>query len=490
MSLRFRIAVMMAMLVAATAAVVATAGYQVTADRLDSEINSSIAVVTDQVSSSPIEARRTCDVPVPSSADDSASGTDDDGDDRASRPSRRQGRNGGAFRAPRNLIVQCIDAKGEVLATSPSSLIAVDDADLAVAAGSAAATRTSTQTIEDDRHRVVTVRAESIGAVQVARSLEERDRVLSSLLGRSAALASGATVLAALVGLLIATRIARPIRRLTLAAEAIGSSGRFDVDLDPTHRRDETGRLSRSFAQMVESLQRSRDEQARLVQDAGHELRTPLTSLRANVSLLRRADLPDHKRAGILADLDSELRELTALTNELVALAAHGSNDERAVPLDIAALIDEAMTRWARRGSRTINASLGALTDSATAADRAPTGALVTLPPTAATRLIDNIMSNAMKFSPEGSAIDVTHTSDAATTTFTVRDRGPGIAPADLPHVFERFYRSDEARAQSGSGLGLSIVHDIVMRAGGTVTADNHPDGGARFTVVLPRTGD
>ena len=102
--------------------------------------------------------------------------------------------------------------------------------------------------------------------------------------------------------------------------------------------------------------------------------------------------------------------------------------------------------------------------------------------PQALLRAIVNLLDNATKFSPDDTAIELT----TSTGHVTVRDHGPGIAPDDLPHVFERFYRAIDARSQPGSGLGLAIVRDVVELCGGTVTASNHPDGGAIFTIELP----
>ena len=161
-------------------------------------------------------------------------------------------------------------------------------------------------------------------------------------------------MLAALVGWWIASRVTRPVTRLTAATEAIAESGRLDVDV-PAGGSDETGRLAHSFAMMLDALRRSREQQQRLAQDAGHELRTPLTSLRTNVEVLRRhPELEPATRDRVLGDIHSELRELTVVTNELVALATEEADDEPTQAVDV-----DALARRAAREDRAATPSHG-----------------------------------------------------------------------------------------------------------------------------------
>jgi two-component system sensor histidine kinase MprB len=258
------------------------------------------------------------------------------------------------------------------------------------------------------------------------------------------------------------------VLRLTDAAEAVGATGQLEIDV-PRGGRDEVGRLARAFRSMLDALNRSRNQQQRLVQDAGHGLRTPLTSLRANIDTLRRhPDLEDEPRRQLLADLDGELRELTGLVNELVALAVDRYDDEAPERVRVDELARKAADRVRRRSGRPVTL------DARPAAAEARRGQLQ--------RALGNLLDNAVKFSPDGSAIEVT----VRPGRVVVRDHGPGIAPGDLPLVFDRFYRAVDVRSLPGSGLGLAIVRDAVEAAGGTVEAANHPEGGAVFTVSLP----
>jgi two-component system sensor histidine kinase MprB len=220
---------------------------------------------------------------------------------------------------------------------------------------------------------------------------------------------------------------------------------------------------------MLVRLEQSRDDQQRLVQDAGHELRTPLTSLRTNVSLLRRFDeMPPETRERVIADLDGETKELTTLVNEVVLLATATPTGASPEPVELAVIADSVAARAFRRTGRQIRVR----------AD----DSVVLGQPAAVERAMWNLVENACKFSADGSDVDLA----VDRGTVLVRDRGPGIDPADLPHVFDRFYRATAARSLPGSGLGLAIVRDVAEGHGGQVLAANRPDGGAELGFRLP----
>jgi two-component system sensor histidine kinase MprB len=449
MSLRTRLALALGLVALVVAVSMALVGYHLTSDRLTHEVDASLSATGDKIVS--------------------------DRDGRTAAMLCGQffgpGPNDEGLPVLPGVLVRCIDPTGTVAAgTAPTSL-PVTALDLAVAEGSSSGVPLHTVTAPGyGPYRAVTVPIATGGAVQVVRSLEENEKILDSLRSQYAALAAAVTAAAALLGWLIARRTTKPITALTTSAETIAETGELDIQV-PAGRHDETGRLARSFGTMVEALRRSREQQHRLVEDAGHELRTPLTSLRTNVDTLRRhPGLDEERRQRILVDLDSELRELTTLTNELVALATEkADDDEPVVVVDVAELVARSARRVQRRTGRHV------LLD----AERSLTTGHVR----ALQRVTDNLLDNAAKFSPPDAAVDVT----VRPGVLMVRDHGPGIADADLPHLFERFYRATASRSLPGSGLGLSIVHDTVVAHGGTVSAANAPGGGAVFTVTLPR---
>ena len=325
-----------------------------------------------------------------------------------------------------------------------------------------------TQRFGGQAYRVVAVARPGGGEIRIGRSLAETDRVMRSVRNRSILVGLAIILLAAAAGVLIARRTTRPVTQLTDAAEEIAASGRLDIPVPPAGR-DEIGRLARAFASMLAALTRSRDQQQRLVQDAGHELRTPLTSLRANIDTLRRyPDLAATPRGQLLADLDSELRELSGLMDELVALAVDRHDDEPEQTVALDQLAERAADRARRRSGRAIVVD----------AEPAP----VVAKPQQLLRAVGNLLDNAVKFSPDATPIELT----VRPGRLEVRDHGPGIGADDLPLVFDRFHRALDARSLPGSGLGLAIVRQIVEDGGGTVHAANHPGRGAVFTIQLP----
>lgn len=237
---------------------------------------------------------------------------------------------------------------------------------------------------------------------------------------------------------------------------------------------DELAEVTRSFNTMVNSLQSSRERQRRLIADAGHELRTPLTSMRTNIELLVADDktgmLPEGARGEILRDIAAQLGEFTSLVGDLVQLSRDDKANDRPEPLDLRDVVEAAVVRAKRRGpALTFDVRL----------DSFP----IVGEPSTLERAITNLLDNAVKFSPERGTVHVHLEGDRLTIT----DEGPGIAEEDIPHVFDRFYRSDRARNTPGTGLGLSIVAHTVLAHGGTVSAGNAPGGGAQFVVRLPR---
>jgi two-component system sensor histidine kinase MprB len=365
------------------------------------------------------------------------------------------------------ILVQVIDVDGGVRLSPASGALPVVDADLRVASGTAR--RASVRhdvTIDDEPYRVLTVGLVDGGAVQFARSLSETERALSRIRYQTLLIVVVTSSLAAVVGIVIAQQVTRRLVRLTEVATEVATSRDLDVTV-PVEGRDETGRLGAAFNEMLSSLATSRRAQQQLVQDAGHELRTPLTSLRTNVRVMQRFDeLSPSSRERLLADLESETKELTSLVNELVELATERRDDE--VPATVA--LGEVAVAVADRARRRTDREITVHADPST----------VVVRPQALERAISNLVENALKFSD--GPVEVT----VEAGVVRVDDRGPGLDPADVPRLFDRFYRSDAARALPGSGLGLAIVRDMAETHGGTVFAAGRDGGGASVGFRLP----
>jgi two-component system sensor histidine kinase MprB len=213
---------------------------------------------------------------------------------------------------------------------------------------------------------------------------------------------------------------------------------------------------------MMGALEESQQAQQQLIADASHELRTPLTAHRTNVELLARPDLPADRRPQVLAAAARGIEELSTLIGDLIQAARNGRSVDAREPVALDDVVGRAVERAQRRaGEVRIASSLEPYTVSAA--------------PSRVERAVDNVLDNALKWSPGGSTVEVT----LAGGVLAVRDHGAGVEPADLPHVFDRFYRSAAARSLPGSGLGLAIVKQTVEDHGGTVAIANAEDGGA-----------
>ena len=367
--------------------------------------------------------------------------------------------------------IQVLGPDGSVVEKGQPDPLPVDAADLALAVDrKAGKVHDVTEDTGGDRYRVVTVSlGGGRGAVQLSERLSATDDLLDLLLERTALLATAVVLGAGAAGWWLAGRITRRLVRLTGAAEHVASTGQLDVDV-PRRGGDEIGRLGRAFDDMLGRLARSKDDQRRLVQDAGHELRTPLTSLRTNIAALPHLDrLPPESREALLDDLATETRELSVLVNELVELAADRRETEESTEVELDALAERVADLARRRTGREI------------LVDAEP----VTLVgrPGALQRALTNLVENAAKFSPEPGEIRLRVTERRV----TVLDRGPGLDEDDIARIFDRFYRATRARSLPGSGLGLAIVKEVAESHGGGVFARNRgAGGGAEIGFTLP----
>ncbi|MER0482718.1 HAMP domain-containing sensor histidine kinase [Streptomyces sp. Edi2] len=331
--------------------------------------------------------------------------------------------------------------------------------------------------------RMLTTRlADKDEAVQVAQRSDTVDRGVQQAAWALSAVGGAGVLLAAALGYWVSRTGLAPVARLTATAERIAATRdarhRIELPPGPPAREDEITRLATSFNTMLGELEQSVAAQRRLVADASHELRTPLTALRTNAELLARAGrLTDAQRDRASAALGRQLREVTTLVNDLIELA----RDEEPQPLveqvRPAALLEHAVGA-AREHWPEITFTTAI----------APAAAQVAIPgvPPRLSRLLSNLLDNAAKFSPPGGPVDTELTFSADELALTVRDHGPGITEADLPHVFDRFYRAEAARALPGSGLGLAMARQIARAHDAELTAERAPGGGALFRLRMP----
>jgi two-component system sensor histidine kinase MprB len=368
--------------------------------------------------------------------------------------------------------VGLVNAQGD--AVGNPSAPKLGEPELAVAAGRRA---DSIRTVNDDRVLAVPCGVPGVALV-LAQPMAPMRSTLAHLGVVLALVGAAGVVLAGAAGATVAGAGLRPVQRLTSATERVASTG--DLRPIPVTGSDELARLTHSFNVMLGAVAAARDQQRRLVADAGHELRTPLTSLRTNVELLIAASepgahtLPEADRREIFDDVRGQIEELSALVGDLVELARDDAPQSVSEQVDLVEVIERALQRARRRaGEVTFEERLApwTLPGDATALERA----------------VLNLLDNAVKWSPSGGVVQVgLHPVGDGSVMLEVADGGPGIGPEDLPHVFERFYRATEDRGRPGSGLGLSIVKQVARRHGGSVQAGRSAAGGALLALRLP----
>ena len=367
-------------------------------------------------------------------------------------------------------IGQVITANGEVIPT-PGSQTAIpvtsEDRQLAAEGGEG---RFDEVDAEGTSLRVLTEPLGNGAAIQLARSLEDTEQTLNDLLVILFIVSAGGIALAAALGPVVARTALAPAGEVSAAAEEVARTHDLTQRID-VRGDDELGRLAASFNEMMQALERSESAQRRLVADASHELRTPLATLRTNIETLGRSErIEPEERRRLVEDLTSELEEMTDLVGDVVELArmpGQAELERRDLALD--ELTRDAIER-AKRRARELRFE-----------ERiSPT--LVNADPQRLGRAISNMLDNAAKWSPKGGTVEVS----VEDGRVTVRDHGPGFPPADLERVFDRFWRSDEARGKPGSGLGLAIVQRVAEEHGGTARARNAEGGGAEVSLELP----
>ncbi len=348
-----------------------------------------------------------------------------------------------------------------------------------------------------------------IGVLLVAKSLSDVDA--TTLLLQSLLLISGVATLAGtlIASWLIATRVLHPLSELVATARSIAAStargtriGNLSRRVPQPRGRDEMAQVVETFNEMLASLESATQAQRRFVADASHELRAPLTTIQGNLAFLQRHlnELPPGERGTMLADAHGETLRLAELVEELLLLAradasldtllgaqavetAAEESPRSAPPVELDRAVLQLVRQLRRRlgieGSK-LRLEVGHIEPVRVRGDEESLRRVTLI-----------LLDNAVKYTPirdeEGaSRVIVSLERAKGQAVLRVRDTGIGIEPADLPHIFERFYRADRARSRQGTGLGLSIAQTLVERLGGRITAECIPGKGSTFSVWLP----
>lgn len=316
-------------------------------------------------------------------------------------------------------------------------------------------------------------------AIQVGHSLKSVEQTQSQILRLLGIMLAATALLALGTGWVLADRALIPVNAITTTARDIGEhdlNRRIKIDLP----NDELGRLAQTFNQMLDRIEEAFARQKRFTADAAHELRTPLSIMQTGIDvILGQTRTADQYRAA-MENMGEEVQRLTQLTTYLLMLARVDDPNFalKRHPMDLSLLLNTVID------------------DISTAADQKHITIHRDISPNVTlsadeNRLIQmvlNLLENAVKYTPEKGQITINLKSQPSAVTFTIADTGQGIPPEDLPHIFERFYRSDRARSrnQGGFGLGLAIAQQIVQLHKGTIQVSSQPGAGTQFIVTLP----
>jgi two-component system, OmpR family, sensor kinase len=334
---------------------------------------------------------------------------------------------------------------------------------------------------------------EVFGVVLVAAPLWPLEQMLARLRFMLVVAVLGSVFLAGGVGWWLASAAMRPVDRITAVAQAIGRSGDLSGRVPEPRRRDELGRLSTAFNELLARLDLAMQQQRRFLDDASHELRTPLTTIRASASALLRSGTSPTSTAppaywtpdpvptdGGTEDVRAIAREserMGRLVTDLLALARADAGQQLACrPLMLDALLVD-VYQQARLQAGPVRLTIGDLTQVEVVGDV-----------DRLKQLLFNLVDNASRYTPPGGTVTLSLVEQDGMAALSVRDTGPGIAPDDLPRIFERFYRADDARSREagGTGLGLAIRRVIAEAHGGRIEVESTLGQGSTFTVWVP----
>ncbi|HEY6930887.1 MAG TPA: ATP-binding protein [Thermoanaerobaculia bacterium] len=327
---------------------------------------------------------------------------------------------------------------------------------------------------------LATLRMPDGAFLQIARSTEERRELLSRFRGQMAGVL-GATLVVALVGGVILTRRARrPIDELGSAVARIVETGDLGARLPVTKRGDALDELKILFNAMLDRIEGLVRAMRETLDNVAHDLRTPLARLHATSERALESGRPDAEGKEVFADMLEETDRAAQLLSALMDVSEAETGVLKLKREDVPAgdLVADALSLFEDAAEEKRVALSG----------RAEPGLHVFADRNRMRQVLANLIDNAVKHTPPGGAITVEAVSDGRDALFRVSDTGPGIAPEDLPHIFDRLYRGDKSRSERGLGLGLALARAIVEAHGGRIAAETGPTG-ATLLVRLPRSG-
>ena len=326
-------------------------------------------------------------------------------------------------------------------------------------------------------------RADQVGRIAAATDVDVADRQVRSLAATLVGILPIFLLLSLLLAYVISGRAFQPVERIINEVEAITDGRSLHRRLPTESGNDEIGRLTNTLNAMIARLETSFGALRRFTADASHELKTPLTVLRADVERAMNPKSSHNEQLVALEEALQETSRMADLVDSLLTLARadEGRFELVAEPIRLEPLTREVFETAVILGEDAgLEVSLPVIEDAVVLGDR-----------TRLRQLFLNLVTNAIKYTPRGGRVEVALARRTSEVTFTVRDTGIGIAAADLPYVFERFWRADRARSRvaaerGGWGLGLSISQYIAQAHGGRLELQSRLGRGSTFTVTLP----
>jgi two-component system, OmpR family, sensor kinase len=312
------------------------------------------------------------------------------------------------------------------------------------------------------------------GGLIVAKPKDELQNSVAPLVERLGLALFGGLIVAAILGVYVSRRLARPVLDLSRAADAV-SRGRYDVELPEVRSGDEIGHLAGRFREMASRLSEAEEQERNFLMSVSHELRTPLTAIRGHVEALREGVAEDPEvRAASLDVIAAEAARLDRLVGDILDLAKLEANRFTVLQeeVDMGRLCDQAYAAFgeeARRREIDYDKRFEAAPTIVSDGDRV-------------LQIISNLLANAFRWTPDGGRVELELAAENGSVSVAVDDSGPGISPQERERIFRPFWSRDNA----GTGLGLAIARELAVALGGRIELDTQPGRGSRFELVLP----